>query len=190
MIRLLRGTVAHRDAEEVVVVCGGVGYAVQVPERAVTASVGAEVTLWIRQRVREDSIDLFGFATREELAVFDALQKISRFPARTALVVIAKLGVGGLRQVIAAGDLTALTQIPGVGKKTAQQMLLDMRGQIAIDALPDVAPDAAESDDAVQALVQLGYNARDARARVDRARREQPELTDIASLVKLALQRG
>lgn len=192
MIRILRGVVAYRDLEEVVLMCGGVGYAVAVPERSVRASVGDEITLWIRQRVREDSLDLFGFATREELSVFDALQKIPRFPARTALSVIARLGVDGLRRVIAAGDLSALTSIPGVGKKTAQQMLLDLRGQIDLEALPESAVEegGGDADDAVQALIQLGFTLRDAKLRVDRVRRENPGEKDTAVLVKRALQRG
>lgn len=192
MIRILRGVVAYRDAEEVVLLCGGVGYAVAVPERGVAGSIGDELTLWIRQRVREDSIDLFGFATREELAVFDALQRIPRFAARTALTVIARLGVDGLRRVIAAGDLASLTAIPGVGKKTAQQMLLDLRGQIEIGALPQPAGggvgDAGEPDDAVQALVQLGFALRDATTRVERARKTCTDPADTSALVKAALK--
>lgn len=190
MIRILRGVVVHRDPEEVVLMCGGVGYAVAVPARGVRGAVGDELTLWIRQRVREDSLDLFGFATREELAAFDALQKIPRFPARTALAVIARLGVEGLRRVIAAGDLSELTSIPGVGKKTAQQMLLDLRGQIDLGSLPEPASEAGEADDAVQALIQLGFALRDAKARVERARREAPAEQDTAALVKRALQGG
>lgn len=190
MIRILRGVIAYRDSEEVVLMCGGVGYAVAVPERGVRASVGDELTLWIRQRVREDSLDLFGFATREELAAFDALQKIPRFPARTALSVIARLGVEGLRQVIAAGDLSALTSIPGVGKKTAQQMLLDLRGQIDLGSLPESAIEGGDADDAVQALIQLGFALRDAKSRVDRVRKENPGEKDTAALVKRALQGG
>lgn len=191
MIRLLQGIVAYRDIGELVVLCGGVGYAVQVSPHGVTAGIGDQVTLWTRQRVREDSVDLFGFATREELAMFDAMQKITRFPARTALVVLGRLGVDGLRRVISAGDLEALTGIPGIGKKTAQQMLLEMRGQIELAALPS-SPESNEGamDDAMLAMVQLGFVEKEARVRVERARKKNPEISDIAEIVKLALQEG
>jgi holliday junction DNA helicase RuvA len=136
VIRQLAGVLVHRGANEVVISCGGVGYGVVVPSNTPLPPAGERVTLWTHLRVREDALDLFGFATRDELELFESMQGIHRFPAKAALAVLSHLGVEGFLRAVSGGDVDALTKIPGVGKKTAQQLLLEIRGQIDLSKLP------------------------------------------------------
>ncbi len=187
MIRQLNGTLVHKTAEEVVISCGGVGYAVEMPSNTPLPRIGEHVTIWTHLRVREDALDLFGFASREELLLFESMQRIRRFPAKTALAVLSHCGVDGFRQAVASGDLDALTRVPGIGKKSAQQVLLEMRGQIDLGSLPPAVTGTA--DDATLALMELGFTESEARGRVEKVRVENPEMTDPAEIIKIALRK-
>jgi len=189
LIRRLEGTLVLRDAESVVVSCHGVGYLVEIPANCPLPPVGGKLELWTHLRVREDAMDLFGFARLEELRLFEAMLKVKRLPARTALAIIAHCGVEGFRKALAEGDLALLTRVPGVGKKSAQQILLEMRGRIELDALP-AASGGAIKDDAILALIELGYGEAEARERVATIRKENPKALDPAEIVRLALMRG
>lgn len=184
MIRYLEGRLIHKSEGEVVVSCSGVGYALAIPSNTRLPEVGSNVAFWTHLRVREDALDLFGFATRDELSLFEAMQKIQRFPAKTALAVLSHCGPEAFLRAIATGDIDALTRIPGIGKKSAQQVLLEMRGKIDIDAL-DQPPSSL--DDAALALVQLGFSESDAVSRVARARKENPDAA-TEDVIKRALR--
>lgn len=188
MIRQLNGILAYKSADEVVVSCSGVGYALVVPSNAALPNIGDKVTFWTHLRVREDALDLFGFLTREELLLFEAMQKIQRFPAKTALAVLSHCGPDGFRRAVATGDLDTLMRIPGIGKKSAQQVLLEMRGKIDLSALP--GDDAASGlDDPTLALIELGYSESDAKVMVARTRRDNPAVSDAAEIIKLSLRK-
>lgn len=187
MIRRLSGTLVDRTPDAAVVSCGGVGFAVHVPKNAVLPPLGSEVTLWTYLRVREDALDLFGFLTADELELFELMQKIRGFPARTALAVLGHCGIEGFRAAVAGGDLDALTAVPGVGKKLAQQLLLDLKGAIDLDELRK--PKSSEKlDDATLALMELGYREEEAIARVQRVREEHKGIKEAAEIVRLALK--
>lgn len=188
MIRQVSGSLVHRSAEEVVVSCGGVGYSVNVPGNTILPEIGGTITLWTHLRVREDAMDLFGFQTREELMLFEEMQKIQRFPAKTALAVLSHCGIDGFRKAVASGDLATLMRVPGIGKKSAQQVLLEMRGKIDLDALPGDEP-SPDLDDPTLALIELGYSERDAKNRIASIKKESPEITDTAELIKIALRK-
>lgn len=187
MIRRLSGTLVQRGKDEVVLSCAGIGFLVSIPSTTPLPAVGGELTLWTHLRLREDAADLFGFATLEEHLLFESMQKIRGFPARTALSVLSHFGVDGFRQVIIRGEVKPLTEVPGVGKKLAQQLLLDMRGAIDLEELKTPASSKPQ-DDAVLALMELGYRENEATERVARVRGENKGVKDLAQLVKLALR--
>jgi Holliday junction DNA helicase RuvA len=189
LIRRLEGTLVLRDAESVVVSCHGVGYLAEIPANTPLPPVGGRVELWTHLRVREDALDLFGFAKLEELRLFEAMLKVKRLPARAALAIIAHCGIEGFQKALGDGDVDSLTRVPGIGRKSAQQILLEMRGKIEFDALPS-AGGGAVKDDATLALIELGYSEAEARERVAAIRKADPSVTDPAEIVRMALARG
>ncbi|MBB6633943.1 Holliday junction branch migration protein RuvA [Cohnella thailandensis] len=172
MIDFLRGKVVHLDTEYVVVDVRDVGYRVFTPNPYIFAKSEEPVVLYIHHHVREDAIQLFGFATREEQAMFRKLLDVSGIGPRVALGVLA----GGKPEVVAAAiqseNLTFLTKLPGIGKKTAQRMVLDLKDKLGVvddrwaaattlQLSMDAAPATSETNEAwagaKEALFGLGY---------------------------------
>lgn len=158
MIASLRGRVLARGADHVVVDVAGVGYKVFVPRH----SPGDEVALHTHQVVREDGHFLFGFESRDELALFELLIGVSGVGPRSALAILASARPADVAAAIAAGDAAALAKAPGVGKKTAARLIVDLRGKVA-----KIAPAASDGalpaeDEALAALVALGFGASEA----------------------------
>jgi holliday junction DNA helicase RuvA len=159
LIGALRGRVIARGTDHVVVEVGGVGYKVFVPRQP----DGDDVLLHTHHVVREDGQFLFGFATRDELALFEMLTSVSGVGPRAALALLSVSRPADLAAAIASGDSAALARAPGVGKKTAERLIVDLRGKIARvadGALPSVPMD----DEAAAALVALGYTPAEAAA--------------------------
>lgn len=194
MIGYLRGRLLRATPERLLVEAGGVGYDVHVS--LVTFSElerqgGETVELHVHTHVREDQLALFGFATERELELFERLIKVSGIGPRLAQVVLSGLPTADLLQAIASGDVTKLTRIPGVGKKTAERMVVELRDALqalAREATPEPAPAAASDDDLVAALVNLGYKASQAEKAVGEARREAPQAS-FHELLPQALRR-
>lgn len=166
MIALLRGVVATLRAGEVILDVHGVGYRVRVPTGARLAGPGEELTLHTHLAVREDAMDLYGFPSAADRDFFTVLLGVSGIGPRIALAAIDTLGASGLRAAVVTDDLTALTAIPGVGRKGAERMALELRSKVG--ALPGgedplvgtpvaVAGDARS--EARMALSSLGYGA-------------------------------
>ncbi len=145
--------------------CNGVAYEVDVPMSTLYAlpATGDGVTLHTHLVVREDAQVLYGFATLEERAAFRQLIRISGVGARTALAVLSGLSVSELGDAVAAQDAARLTKVPGIGKKTAERLLLELKGKIS-DAV--AKPAAGGAGDVVNALVGLGYSEKEALAAV------------------------
>ena len=166
MIGRLTGTLAAKTPPQLLVDVGGVGYELDVPMSSFynLPGLGERVTLLTHFVVREDAQLLFGFLTAEERSTFRLLIKISGVGPRTALSILSGLSVAELAQAIAAQEAGRLVKVPGIGKKTAERLLLELKGKLGPDlALPaSVASDAQA--DIVQALVALGYSDRDAAA--------------------------
>ncbi|PIU47537.1 MAG: Holliday junction branch migration protein RuvA [Candidatus Hydrogenedentes bacterium CG07_land_8_20_14_0_80_42_17] len=190
MIRKIAGEIIHRHEGEVIVQTGGIGFRIAVPSLSKFPPLGSSVSLWTFLRVREDSLDLFGFLLFEELTLFESMLKVNRLPAKTAMAIIGNCGVQGFRKALAEGDIKSLTSIPGVGKKTAQQLLLELRGQIDFDELPDADEDFSTLDDSTRALIELGYSENIAKQIIRKVREENPELNDNSEIIKLALKKG
>lgn len=171
MIGILKGLLVEKSFPQVVVSCAGVGYEVDVPMSTFypLPRAGEEVTLLTHLVVREDAHLLFGFLTREERSAFRQLLKVSGVGPKVALSVLSGLSVDELAAAVAAEDAARLTRVPGIGKKTAERLILELRdklpGMTAGAARADAAGGAAPSD-VVQALTALGYNDREAQAAV------------------------
>lgn len=161
MIALLRGRVAAVTLGEVVLDVGGVGYSVRIAPGTAVGPAGAEATLHTHLAVREDSLTLYGFATVAERDLFEVLQTVTGVGPKVALAALGTLGEDGLRRAVLAEDVTALTVIPGVGRKGAQRMVLELRERLApgqaADGVPTVTAASTPRAEAAEALIALGY---------------------------------
>jgi len=186
MIGKLTGILAERNPPQVVVDCNGVGYEVDVPMSTFynLPGAGERVSLLTHFVVREDAQILYGFGTAEERAAFRLLIKISGVGPRTALGVLSGMSVGELSQAITLQEAGRLVKIPGIGKKTAERLLLELKGKLGADiALPAHAATDAQAD-ILQALVALGYSDKEAAASL----KALPKDVAVGEGIKLALR--
>ena len=158
MIAYLRGKLARKDPARLIVDVNGVGYEVFIPLTTFTAlpDAGSEVSIDVHTHVREDIIALYGFSTRRERSIFEKLMTISGIGPKLAVTILSGGAVDDLTAAIKRGDLARLTAIPGVGKKTAERIVLELK-----DKLQDFAeaqPKASVEVDVLSALENLGYN--------------------------------
>ncbi len=170
MIGQLRGTLRAKHPPQVLVDVGGVAYEVDVPMSTFyqLPETGAEVTLHTHLAVREDAHVLYGFATLEERAAFRELIRISGVGARTALAVLSGMSVADLAHAVAAQETGRLVKVPGIGKKTAERLLLELKGRLA-EPLPGAAafaPARGDAADILNALLALGYSEKEASAAI------------------------
>ena len=187
MIGKLTGTLSLKNPPDVLVDCHGVGYEVSVPMSTFynLPALGETVTLLTHFVVREDAQLLYGFATAPEREAFRQLIRISGVGPRTALSVLSGMSVGELSQAITAQEAGRLVKVPGIGKKTAERLLLELKGKLAPDlSVPAAASPSAAQGDIVQALVALGYSEREALA----AAKALPVDVGVADGIKLALK--
>lgn len=166
MIAALRGTLADKQPDRVVIDVGGVGYDVQIPLSTYYAvgDRGVEVALRIHTHVREEALSLFGFATRLELHLFERLVGVNGVGPRLALAVLSGIEPPALIQAIRTADVARLTRIPGVGRKTAERIALELKDKLQAVAPDDEADGMARPvddglrGDVISALLNLGYN--------------------------------
>lgn len=192
MIGSVRGTVLDRTAAgEVLVEVGGVGYRVNVPVRAMsTLAVGTPAFLFTHLHVRDDAMVLFGFPTRDERDTFESLIGVNGVGPKLALAMLSVHTPGALRRAIVDDDLDALCLVPGVGKRTAQRLLVDLKARLAVpdlDLTPagGAGPSTARAE-AREALTALGYGAdevRDAMAQLSDAGTVESLLRDALKLL-------
>ena len=166
MIGRLSGKLVSKNPPQVLLEAAGVGYEIDVPMSTFynLPATGEAVTLHTHLVVREDAHVLYGFATLEERAAFRRLIRISGVGARTALSVLSGLSVAELAQAVALQETARLTRVPGIGKKTAERLLLELKGKLA-DTLPAEGRGGA-GNDVVNALIGLGYSEKEALAAV------------------------
>ena len=189
MIGRLSGTLLEKTPPQVLVDCHGVGYEVDVPMSTYyhLPAVGQPVTLLTHFVVREDAQLLYGFATVEERSTFRQLLRITGVGARTALSILSGMNVADLAQAVSQQESARLIKVPGIGKKTAERLLLELKGKIGAD-LP-LVPGAAvaqneQQSDILQALIALGYSEREATAAV----KKLPADVGVSDGIKLALK--
>jgi Holliday junction DNA helicase RuvA len=187
MIGRLIGTLAAKSPPQVLVDVHGVGYELDVPMSTfyVLPAIGQPVTLLTHFVVREDAQLLYGFLTETERATFRELVKISGVGPRTALAILSGLSASDLAAAVTAQDAGRLVKVPGIGKKTAERLLLELKGKLGPDLAQPAGPAASDAqNDIVQALLALGYNERDAKA----ALKALPAEVGVAEGIKLALK--
>ena len=188
MIGKLTGTLREKNPPQILLDCHGVGYEVDVPISTfyLLPASGEKVSLLTHFVVREDAQILYGFATTAERDAFRQLIRISGVGPRTALSVLSGLSVNDLAQAVSTQETGRIVKVPGIGKKTAERLLLELKGKLGVDlGLP--AGGVARSDaqaDIQQALMALGYNEKDAAA----ALKSLPADVGVADGIKLALK--
>ena len=166
MIGRLAGTLLEKNPPQVVLDVHGVGYEIDVPMSTFynLPAIGESVTLLTHLAIREDGHFLYGFGSQEERFAFRQLIKISGIGARTALSVLSGLSVGDLAQAVARQESGRIIKVPGIGKKTAERLLLELKGKLA-ETLPTAVKMVEDSQsDILNALLALGYNEREALA--------------------------
>jgi holliday junction DNA helicase RuvA len=175
MIAQLRGSLGDKRPNQVLVDVGGVGYLVHIP-LSTFYSLGdlhSNVTLLIHTQVREDAISLYGFLSAREKHLFELLISASGVGPALALKILSGMSVDDLVPAVRSGDLARLTRIPGVGRKTAERMIVELRDKLAAMEIPDDArkpvTTTGTSSDVVSALLNLGYDQHAAEQAVERA---------------------
>jgi Holliday junction DNA helicase RuvA len=193
MIAQLRGTLGDKRPNQVLVDVGGVGYLVHIPLSTFYAlgDLHSNVTLLIHTQVREDAISLYGFLSAREKHLFELLISASGVGPVLALKILSGMSVDDLVPAVRSGDLARLTRIPGVGRKTAERMIVELRDKLAAMEIPEDArkpvTTTGTSGDVVSALLNLGYDQHAAEQAVERAGKNGASET-FEALLRGALQ--
>lgn len=195
MYAFIEGKVADKKPNELVILAGGVGYLLSCSMNTVAQSPerGETMRVYTYLSVREDAMELFGFATMEEKAMFERLKTVSGIGPKTALGILSGMPLKDLTLAIVLGDVTALSRAPGVGKKTAQRIALELKDKLSEADFEDGAgaglmPASAMSDgagEALMALQTLGYTPVEAKTALNKVR---GQATEADELIKLALR--
>lgn len=188
MIGRIQGRLIESNPPHILVDVHGVGYEIDVPMSTFYSlpNLGSEVTLLTHMIVREDAQLLYGFLTAEERETFRILLKVSGIGARTALAVLSGLSVADLVNAVALQDAAILTRVPGIGKKTAERLILELKDKLT-GALPSATGLTAMNSvtsDIINALIGLGYTDREARAAV----KKLPDDVSVSDGIRMALQ--
>jgi len=187
MIGRIAGRLLEKHPPQIVVDVQGVGYELDVPMSTFyqLPATGADVSLYTHLVVREDAHHLYGFATEPERRAFRQLLKVSGVGARTALSVLSGLSVADLRDAVSAQDTGRLTKVPGIGKKTAERLLLELRDKLdAVAGATATAKGGGHASDVANALLALGYNEREA----DWAMKQLPDGLNVSDGIRQALR--
>lgn len=203
MIAHVRGSLVAATPDSVVVDVAGVGYRCMVPSstRNRLPAIGSDVLLHTSFQVREDSMTLFGFLTQEEFDLFELLLRVDGIGPKVALGVLSASTPDGFRRSVAFEDINALCRIPGIGKKTAQRMVLELKDKVgsvsgpaagaagaSVAAIALNQPTADVGIEALEALMALGYTRVEAAQALEKAKKEAGEEPKVETLVRLGLK--
>jgi len=195
MIAYVSGTLVERTPARVVIDVHGIGLELHIPASSFDRlpPIGKTAKLLTYHYVREDTMQLFGFATSSELRTFESMLSVSGVGPRLALAALSALDVQEIRRGIMGGDAGLLTRIPGVGRKTAERLVVELRdrfAQVELDASAVSGPrtDGSARLDALAALESLGLSRSSAEERIRRVMRDHPGLETAEQLIKLALR--
>jgi holliday junction DNA helicase RuvA len=188
MIDILTGQVAVIGDQHLVVMVGGVGLRVHIPRsvREIVDGRGQTITLYTHLVVREDALTLYGFADGDERALFETLLSVSGVGPRLALAIISTLTVAQLQNAVAREEPDMLTRVPGIGKKLAQRLALELKDKLAIEPSTGLAAISDIDTDVLAALTALGYSVVEAQTALQAIPRDAPQ--DVETRVLLALQ--
>ncbi len=187
MIAFLHGKILARSDDALTLNVGGVGYRVRVPTGTMAnlGAIGSDAQLYTHLHVREDEMSLYGFSSEDELQLFEKLLTVSGIGPKVALGVLSNASTDTIRYAIAQGNADALTAIPGIGKKTAQRLVLELKGKIDLTGLGESSDLTPVDEDVMNALIGLGYSA----AEATRAARSVPSnVKTVEERVRVALQ--
>jgi holliday junction DNA helicase RuvA len=192
MIGYLEGTIKHLEATRALVVTNGVGYDVHISAQTYYRLEGRkDAALEIYTHVREDALALYGFASAEEKLAFERLISISGIGPTLAQKILSGIDAPDLADAIARGDARKLSTIPGVGKKTAERICLELRDKFILpstQAAPRPVTRSTVDDDVQSALENLGYRPKDAEAAIEKARKEVGGDAELAVLLRASLR--
>ena len=204
MYAYIKGTLEEITEDSVIVETGGIGYNIKVSGTTVDLlpGIGSEVKIYTYTLVREDAFSLYGFLTRDDLEIFKKLITVSGIGPKGGLAILSVMSADALRFAVMAADAKAIARAPGIGAKTAERVILDLRDKISLEdtlrglgePIPSAGgtlPDSGSQDnvmkkEAIEALVALGYSASDATAAVKKA--EVTEESTVESILKSALK--
>lgn len=186
MIGRITGTLLEKAPPVVCIDVGGVGYEIDVPMSTLynLPDTGAKVTLYTHLAVREDAHTLYGFSTPAERAAFRLLIKVTGIGARTALAVLSGMTVEELSSAITQQESGRLTRVPGIGKKTAERLLLELRGKLGADLGHTPGSASGGREDITNALISLGYSNNELQS----ALKNLPDGLDVAEGIRFALK--
>ena len=188
MIATLKGTLEYRGADSVIINVGGIGFQVHVPGSTLSqlGAINDKVSLYSHLHLREDNVSLYGFASEEELALFRNLISVSGIGPKAALALLSALNPEQLVIAITGGNIDIISQVPGIGRKMANRIVIELKSKLEKEWKEAVLPLAAENADVVAALTSLGYSLREA-TQAASSLPDAPELS-LEEKVKLALQ--
>src|SRR3989344_1569771 len=183
MIGRIEGTVSAKKTGFVILSAGGIGYKIAATREALAdLKAGEKAALWTHLAVREDSLDLYGFRTEEELYLFELLLTVSGVGPKSALAILDLAPVETLRSAIAQGNAQYLTKVSGVGRKTAEKIILELREKVGAGA---AGASLQGDEDALEAMRSLGYSLHEAR---DALRKVPREVTEGSERLRAALK--
>lgn len=184
MIASVRGKILQKNPPQIIVECGGIGYEIDVPMSTFynLPDIGEEVFLSTVMIVREDAQLLYGFLTAQEKEVFKLLMKVSGIGPRISLAVLSSMSAEDIGNAIANGEVGLLTKIPGIGKKTAERMVLELKDKVLVTAVS--SPVSNIQSEIIQALTALGFSDREARL----AAKQVPADVDASEGIRLCLR--
>lgn len=204
MIALIRGMIIDQEIDSVILDVGGIGYQVLIPIQQMTGTlaIGSELSLYTYLQVKEDGLALFGFAHKEQLHIFKMLLSVNGVGARTALAILNLLSPSQVAVAVSSGDYKVFNQVPGIGNKISQRIVLELKEKIkafgeavtSIDLQEETVMeggDAAILQEAILAMEQLGYGSKEADLLIHKAKKRLTEKgvpLDINCLIKEGLQ--
>lgn len=193
MIASLRGTLIHLGVDHLVIETGGVGWLVYAPRTVLGAAgaIGDQIFLYTQLIVREDAMTLYGFADTAQRALFESLIGVSGVGPKVAMSLLSSGAPDEIRVAVAQGDTARLSRVPGIGKKTAERLVLELKGKLDLKGLPAAAPGAtpaamALNSDLADLLVSLGYSTAEAAAAIGALPADAP--ADLEQRLRLALR--
>ena len=198
MIAQLTGTVRQLTTEKVILEVGGVGYLLSItPRTSSQITMGAVISLSTSLVVREDSMTLFGFLDAKDRDTYEILQTVSGIGPKVALAITGAMTPDGLAQAIASEDVAAIEKVPGIGKKGAQRLILELKGKlVSSSSAPQISSHSAVRDQLLAALTGLGFSSKESDIAINAVLAHlaedgrDPSVLDVAELLKLTLQSG
>lgn len=189
MIHYLKGILEHKSPAFIIVEVGGVGYEISIPLSSfdLLPPEGKEIKINTYLHWRENGVTLYGFVTQEERDFFGLLISISKIGPKSALRIVSRISPSEFKRAIKKGDLATLTHVPGIGGKTAQRLILELKERVEEEEIVEPGKETITKD-TLSALISLGYTRKEAEKAVKEALRSTEEGVDLAGLIREALR--